>query len=137
MTVDEIMTEDVTTVEETASIGDALQLLEELDIRHLPVVRGGEIIGMLSDRDLRSIGLSLVSDLESLDQVRARMEPTVSTLMQGGVVSVDRSAELSEVIDLMLEERVGAVPVVEEDSADLVGIVSYVDVLRALRDEME
>jgi acetoin utilization protein AcuB len=47
---------------------------------------------------------------------------------------VDPETEVSEAIDLMIEHRIGALPVVEPDSTKLVGIVSYVDVLRAARD---
>jgi CBS domain-containing protein len=133
-TASEIMTEDVTTIDESAAVTDALQILSELDVRHLPVVsRQGELVGMLSDRDIRSLGL-VVTDLESLDQLRARTRLPVSEVMSGGVVSVDPATELSDLIDLMLEEKVGAVPVVDEESNDLVGMVSYVDVLRSLRD---
>ena len=137
MTAEEIMTEDVTTLDETATLGEALELMEEHDIRHVPVVRGGEVVGMLSDRDLRSLGVSLVSDLESLDKLQTRLRAKVSTLMAGNVYSVDRSADVKDVVDLMLEERISAVAVVEEDTASLVGIISYVDVLRALRDSLD
>ncbi|MFW5920289.1 MAG: CBS domain-containing protein [Polyangiales bacterium] len=137
MTAEEIMSDNVTTVEETAPISEAVEALSELYIRHIPVVRGSEVVGMLSDRDLRSIGLSLVSDIEGLDKVRDRMSDPVSTLMSGDVITIDRSADLTEIIDLMMEEKVGAIPVVEEDSSDLVGILSYVDVLRAARSALE
>lgn len=137
MIAEEIMTEDVTTLDETSTLGDALEIMEEQDIRHLPVVRGGEVIGMLSDRDMRGLGVSLVSDLESLDRLQTRLGGKVASLMSGNVYTVDRTANVSEVVDLMLEEKVSAVPVVEEDTATLVGIISYVDVLRALRDTMD
>ncbi|MFW6067710.1 MAG: CBS domain-containing protein [Myxococcota bacterium] len=137
MTAEEIMTENVTTVDETVSLAEAMEILSELDVRHLPVVRDGEITGMISDRDLRSLGLDAVTDLENIDKLKARLGTPVSSLMSGDVLSVDRSTDVQEIIDLMLEERVGAVPVVEEDSNDLVGIVSYVDVLRATRDLVE
>lgn len=137
MTADEIMTADVTTLDEGSTLGDALELMEEQDIRHVPVVRGGEVIGMLSDRDLRSLGVSLVSDLESLDKLQARLQGKVSSLMTGNVFTVDRAADVKDVMDLMIEEKVSAVPVVEDDTATLVGIISYVDVLRALRDTLD
>jgi len=136
MTAEEIMTTDVTTVDETAPIADALELLTELDIRHLPVVRGKEVVGMLSDRDFLSLGLSLVTDIQSLDKLKGRLTPSVATLMNGNIVTVDPSAEIGDLIDLMLETKVGAVPVVEEDTNDLLGIVSYVDVMRAAREEL-
>jgi CBS domain-containing protein len=132
-TASEIMTEDVTTIDAAASLADALQLLAELDVRHLPVVTDGELVGMVSDRDVRSLGLH-VTDLESLDQLRSRTSPPVSEIMTGGVISIGPSTEIPEIIDLMLEEKVGAVPVVDEESTELMGMVSYVDVLRAVRE---
>jgi acetoin utilization protein AcuB len=137
MTAEEIMTENVATVEETQSIAEALEILSELTVRHLPVVRGSEVTGMLSDRDIRSlVGLQLGADQESLDKVRTQINAPVSSVMRSDVVSVDRSADLVEVIDLMLDEKVGAVPVVDEETNDLVGIVSYIDVLRTARDSV-
>ena len=134
MNAEEIMTEDVTTLEETATIGEALQIMEEKDIRHIPVVRGGEVVGMLSDRDLRSLGLSLVTDLQGIEKLQARFASRVSELMTSNVIRVDPETDVRELVDVMIEEKISAVPVVDEDSGDLVGIVSHVDVMRALRD---
>ena len=54
------MTRDPVTVNERATIGEAWRLLAEESIRHLPVVRDGDVVGILSDRDFRSLGVSLV-----------------------------------------------------------------------------
>jgi acetoin utilization protein AcuB len=54
--------------------------------------------------------------------------------MTSDVITVHPESDASEAIDLMIEHRVGALPVVEPDSTKLVGIVSYVDALRAARD---
>jgi acetoin utilization protein AcuB len=136
MTAEDIMTNDVLTIEETSSIGDAMQTMQEASIRHLPVVRGREVVGMLSDRDFRSLGLDAVMDMETMDAVRTRLSASVLTLMSGNVLSVDQSADIKDIIDLMVDEKIGAVPVIDEDTNDLVGLVSYIDVLRALRDEL-
>ncbi|MNC91117.1 CBS domain protein [compost metagenome] len=61
------------------------------------------------------------------------MSQPVSAIMSCNVVTVTTETELVEVIDLMLDQKVGAVPVVNDDSSELVGIVSYMDVLRAAR----
>lgn len=137
MNVDEIMTDTVTSIDEDATVGAALQIMEEQGIRHLPVVRGREVVGMLSDRDVRGLGLSLVTDLESFDALKGRLARPVSAVMSGDVLSVETSAEVSELLDLFIEEKIGAVPVVEGDTRDLVGIVSTVDLLRALRSNLE
>lgn len=136
-TAEQIMTENVTTIDATATLGDALEVMSERDVRHLPVVDGIDVVGMLSDRDLKGVGLSLVTDLESLERHRSRLQAAVSSVMTGDVLTVDRSADVSEVIDLLLEEKISAVPVVEEDTNTLVGIISTIDILRAVRDTLQ
>jgi acetoin utilization protein AcuB len=134
MIADDIMTRGPLTVTETVSIGEALRVLADAGVRHLPVVRGGDVVGILSDRDFNGLGLALVNDVERYDQLRARLAKPVSTLMSGSVVSVSRDTPVPEVVELMLEEKLSAVPVVEGRTLELVGIVSYVDVLRAAQD---
>ena len=134
MLAEDIMTRNPVTVTERVPIGEALTLLSEQGIRHLPVVRGTEVVGILSDRDFGSLGISIVNDVEGYDRLRARLAQPVSVLMSGGVVSVSPQTEVSEVVELMLEEKLGALPVVGGEDDELVGIVSYVDVLRAAQD---
>ena len=129
-TAQDLMTEDPITVRTTSTIREAARLLQTLDIRHLPVVdEEGALVGMLSDRDLRGLSPLVVGgDFEgSPDGLDAR----VSTVMSADVLSVETEDDLSAVVELMLENKVGAVPVVDGDGA-LVGIVSYMDVLREI-----
>ncbi len=137
MTAEDIMTSNPVTVSERTTIDEALRLMGERDIRHLPVVRGQDVIGIVSDRDFRSLGLSLVQDAATSQTLRARLRDHVGDLMAGGVVTVDTEATLKEIIGLLLDEKLSAVPVVSPGTTELVGIVSYVDVLRALEDEVD
>jgi acetoin utilization protein AcuB len=137
MLAEEIMTEDVVTIPETARLGDALQVMQERDVRHVPVVRGSEIVGILSDRDLRGVGAALINDMETLERVRTRLSAPVTTLMSTDLITAGRETSVEEIIDLFLEEKISAVPVVDEESGELVGIVSYLDVLRSLRDRAD
>jgi len=134
-TAEEIMTPDPAALEVSATVGEAIETLATLEIRHVPVVRDGEVIGILSDRDFAGIGVPTSSDPSTIETMKAQLENPVSALMSGDVVTVDRTTELVEVIDLLVGERIGAVPVVE-DGGRLVGIVSYVDVLRVVRDQI-
>ncbi|PIE20991.1 MAG: hypothetical protein CSA66_00220, partial [Proteobacteria bacterium] len=63
-----------------------------------------------------------------------RLQMPVSEFLVGSPITVDPETELSDVIALMLEHGIGAVPVIHPHSNDLVGIISYVDVLRGLQD---
>ena len=134
MEVAEIMTPNPERVDVTDSVRDALRKLVELDVRHLPVVENQELVGMLSDRDLREFVFPMASELEALNLADARFERAVSTLMKGDVISVHPETDVMEVIDLMIDHRVGAVPVVESTRGTLVGIVSYIDVIREAHD---
>jgi acetoin utilization protein AcuB len=131
MIAEDVMTTLPVTVGELTSIGEALSVLSEGDIRHLPVVRGSDVVGMLSDRDFRSLGVGLTHDLKSFDTLRARLAQPASSLMSGGVITVDRDADVTEVIQVMLDEKLSAVPVVETATTQLVGIISYLDLLAA------
>ncbi len=131
----DIMTSDPVTIHFSTTVGRALATIEELEIRHLPVVDGDEIVGIISDRDLRSLGLSGIEDLETLEAMRGRLTDDVSEIMSTDVLTIDTTTEVGQIVNLMLEYNVGALPVVESGTERrLVGIVSYIDVLRATRD---
>jgi len=66
---------------------------------------------------------------EYLESLGAALDTPVSSVMTSDVLSVGRDTEMPEIVELMLEYKVGAIPVVDGDN-ELVGIVSYMDVLR-------
>lgn len=124
--VEEIMTREPETIRPNNTVAEALRKLRALDVRHLPVVNEDhELVGMISDRDLRGVP----TEMEVAGHQTVPLDTMVSTLMSSDVLSVELETPLSECIDLMLDEKVGALPVVD-DRGVLVGIVSYVDLLR-------
>jgi len=131
------MTENPTFVRETTTVSEALDILYEQDIRHLPVVRGGELVGILSDRDLRRFRDALPDDDELSSPSGESRSPSVSDLMNTNPAQVDPETEAGEIVELMLLHRVGALPVVDSETNELVGIVSYVDLLRLLQDHLK
>jgi len=128
--VQEIMTRNPYAIEANQSVREAMHRLLSLDVRHLPVLDNGVLVGMLSDRDVRGIASATLTG-----EVNDQLSAAVSDLMTSDPISVDPEADIGEVIDLMIENKVGALAVVAEDK--LVGIVSYVDVLRYARAELE
>jgi acetoin utilization protein AcuB len=128
----DVMTEDPATIAMTATVGEAARLLHTLDVRHLPVVdEDGTLVGMLSDRDLRALAFPEVIGEEYMGEIQTALEAPISSIMSSDVVAVDVEDDVSLIIELMLDHKIGAVPVVDSDES-LVGIVSYVDLLRQL-----
>ena len=133
MVVSGIMTRDVISVDMNATVADVVALMHDNDFRHMPVLTEGELVGMVSDRDLRGY-TTPVLDLTSGQIKRRNMQVPISDVMNTDMLRLGPEASVSEVIDLMLDQKVGAVPVVDDHGDLLLGIVSYVDVLEAARD---
>jgi acetoin utilization protein AcuB len=95
------------------------------------------LVGMLSDRDLAALDVAAVLAAGGADAARRALLRRVVDVMSADVVCAEVETELSDVIDLFLEYKVGAIPVVQPDTRELMGIISYVDVLRAVRDLLD
>lgn len=133
----DLMTENPRTIRATDPLGQAIEALQSMEVRHLPVVDDqNELVGMLSDRDLGSLMRTFSEGADAERSIVPLSRRRVAELMSADVVSVEANAELREVIDTMLEQRVGALPVIDRDG-NVTGIISYVDVLRAVADELE
>lgn len=135
MLAKDIMTENPVTATELMSVAEALGLLYELDVRHLPVVRGRELVGIVSDRDLRHF--TVAEEDEAIDAIESARSSTVGHFMNTSPVKIDPETNIREATELMLLHRVGAIPVADLDTGDLLGIVSYVDLLRVLQETLE
>jgi CBS domain-containing protein len=123
----DVMTERPATTSPAATVAAAATMLDDLDIRHLPVVdSSGELIGMISDRDLRG---AFAVNGDGAPPGRAR----IVDVMSSNVIRALPDDELQEIAELMVDNRIGAVPIVDERGM-LVGIVSYVDVLKSMVD---
>jgi len=134
MHIDEIMTGAPRVIRERASIREAWDVLRALEVRHLPVVNvEGELIGIVSDRDFAVPPSPPLMD-ELIGSRRIELDAPVSTIMTGAPVSLEPDDNLAEAIDMMIENRVGALPVVGPEG-EVIGIVSYLDILRNLREQ--
>ncbi|MFO7188188.1 MAG: CBS domain-containing protein [Pseudomonadota bacterium] len=117
-------TTDVVAAKENMNIDELQRLMERHSIRHLPVVRDGVAVGIISDRDVRLIaGMS----------VAEKFQMTAGDLMTPDPVAVKASATLDEAVELMAEKKVGSVLVNDEDGR-LMGIFTATDALKALVD---
>lgn len=130
----DVMTPNPITVTPDATLAEVWDLMREADIRHVPVVQAGVLTGMVSDRDLASLDVARVLTTDGADALRGALATPVVTVMSSDVIFVEMEDDLDDVIELMLEHKVGAIPVVRRDSRDVMGIVSYIDVLRGIQD---
>jgi acetoin utilization protein AcuB len=104
------------------SIEDLQHLMSEHGIRHLPVVRGDDVVGVISERDVR-----LVAGLTSAERFQVR----AADIMATEPLIVRASARLDEVAYAMSEKKVGSAIVLDADGK-LLGIFTATDALNAL-----
>ena len=131
MFVSKWMTPNVITVDKNDSLGSALRLMRENRIRRLPVVSGGRLVGIVSDRDLKG---ALPSRATSLDvwELHALIDKLkVSEIMTKNVVTTKPGATIERVAMIMMERKIEGLPVLDAKGG-LVGIVTEGDVFRAL-----
>jgi acetoin utilization protein AcuB len=137
MTARDLMTPNPATTTPDAKLAEAWDLMRDLEIRHVPVVERGTLVGMLSDRDLAHLDMSRTLAVEGAEGLREELGAPIINVMSADVICVDAETELTDIVELLLEHKVGALPVVRPDTREVIGIISYIDVLRALRDRLE
>ena len=124
--VKDSMTREVVVLSPETTAAEALAICRERRVRHLPVLEEGRLVGIISDRDLRSAAPALGDPgrVEALGKLR------VSEVMSRDVVSARPDDPIEEAANEMRERRIGCLPVVENDA--LVGIITSSDVMEAL-----
>jgi CBS domain-containing protein len=123
------MTAPVLTTTPEEDLDQAAERLLESSVRHLPVVRGAELVGMLSDRDVRR-GLARLAREDRLAQAArncAVPRARVAEVMSEPCLSVAPETQVHALVHTLLEARISALPVVEDGK--LVGIVTDTDLL--------
>jgi acetoin utilization protein AcuB len=124
--VKDAMTREVVVLAPETTAAEALALCRERRVRHLPVLEEGRLVGIVSDRDLRSAAPALGDPnlVSALEQIR------VSDVMTRDVQTARPDDPIEEAANTMRERSIGCLPVVEDGA--LVGIVTSSDVMEAL-----
>jgi acetoin utilization protein AcuB len=125
-TVQKYMTTSPHSIGTDQTLAKAHEMMRAHDIRHLPVLSGGRIVGMLTDRDLHLI--------ESMDGVDAR-EVKVDDAMATSVYSVSPETPLDEIVATMGEKKYGSAVVMQ--NSKVVGIFTTVDLCRAFAELLQ
>jgi acetoin utilization protein AcuB len=133
----DLMTPNPATVTPQSTVAEAWDLMRELDVRHMPVVQDGALVGMLSDRDLAYLDVARLFTAEGADALRRELSTPVVKIMRSDVIYVEPDTDMCDLVELLIENKIGAIPVARPDSREVVGIVSYIDALRALLDLLQ
>jgi len=143
MEVRDVMTKTPMTIDPEAPVETAVAVMRERAMRHLPVVDGdGRLIGIVTDRDLRSamFGSALAEHLPAGQGGRLRAltaalnDVRVSHVMTWRVVTIGPQAPVAQAAAITANVRDGSLPVVE--AGRLIGIVTEHDVLKALAETL-
>jgi CBS domain-containing protein len=129
--VREIMQEKIVTI----SVGDRLSTVEDImtlgGVRHMPVVRGGRLVGVVSERDLLRASLSSLDPRQQ--ERRAFLEAIdISQVMSAPPIVVAPETSVEEAARIMADNKIGCLPVLEGKT--LVGLVTETDLLRYFAD---
>jgi acetoin utilization protein AcuB len=129
MLVKHRMTPDPVSVPADATLGEALRVMRARRIRHLPVVEGGEVVGMITDRDLR-LAMPSPLGMESAEDVAAVERTPVADVMARNPITVGPFDTVEDAAVRMRRQRVGSLPVVDA-AGKLLGILTESDILQA------
>jgi len=128
MTVRELMSAKVTTLgrEDSMEIADGVMSMGR--IRHLPVLDGSEVVGIVSQRDLfrSALGTALAFGIRRPQELMRTLD--VGDVMSAPAVTIGPDAPVQEAARTMADKKIGCLPVVEEGR--LVGILTETDILR-------
>jgi CBS domain-containing protein len=112
-------------------VSQAQQRMHRADVRHLPIVAAdGTLVGLLSDRDLRQAGASTLPPLSRYEAPLQLMTLLVKDIMRTDVTTVDGETTLADAGQLLLEHKIGCLPVLQHDRT-LIGMLTVTDLLRA------
>jgi CBS domain-containing protein len=116
----------------TISAGDRLSTVEDImtlgHVRHMPVVQAGQLVGVVSERDLLRASLSVLSEHRD-DERRAFMHMVeIERVMSTPPIVVQPDATIEEAALIMAESRIGCLPVLDGDQ--LLGMITETDILR-------
>jgi CBS domain-containing protein len=130
----DLMTRVPITVSPSETVGQAEEILTDNRFRQLPVVQDGELVGIITDRDVRSFLSG--SPLTNLEARETALNAKVREIMTTEPLTLSPDDDLQEAVELFVEEKIGGIPVVDETEG-LVGIITYVDLLRCFLSRLQ
>lgn len=139
MLVQEVMTPAPIAIASDTTIGETMELMHGHTIRHLPVLEDDRVIGLISDRDLNFMHSMprIYTTLHENDVKTVLGRPVTDAMklrftVNEDVVTIFPDETIQVAVDKLIVHRLSALPVLDRESLELVGILSYVDILTVL-----
>lgn len=125
------MASEVIAIDENTSMMKATQMMKEQNIRRLPVLRKGKLVGIITDRDLKDAAPSKATSLDVHELYYLLSEIKVKDIMAKGLITINGDDTVEKAAVIMLENRISGLPVVN-NKGDLIGVITLTDVLKVL-----
>ena len=136
--VRDYMSEKVVSIplDETMKLADDIMSLGH--IRHLPVVKAGLLVGVVSQRDLLRSSLTTLLEHSDTDRELFQESIKVSEIMTPMARTILLDAPISEAARMMLKHKISCLPVVSEDrDREMIGLITETDLLQAFLDQLD
>lgn len=131
MLVKNWMNKNVITVDVNESMLDAINLSKKHDILMLPVMRNGELVGVVTDRDLKRASASDATTLEVHELLYLLSKIKIKDVMSRPAKTVPFDFTLEETAEMLLHNKISSAPVVDHDG-QLIGTITQTDLFRAM-----
>jgi CBS domain-containing protein len=127
MKVQELMVKEVATLDIEDELSLANDIMRLGRIRHLPVVAGEMVVGIISERDLFRSSLAQALGYGNKDSREVMRTLRIKDVMVQKVITIPPDMELKDAVALMVERKIGCLPVVQDDK--LLGLITETDIL--------
>jgi len=132
MYVSDWMTKKVFSIEPDDYLSDAIYLMRERGVKHVPVMKGGKLKGIISDRDIKEYSPSKATSLDIYELHYILAKTRVKEITKTKIFTTTPDTPVEEAAMVMLDNNIGCLPVMDEGM--LVGIISDKDIYRVLVD---
>ncbi len=132
MLVRDCMSKKVITIDEDTPIIKTFRIMKDNNVRRLLVVKNGDIIGIVTDKDLKEATPSKATSLDVHEIYSLLSEVKVKDIMSKDLYTIGPDESIEKAAMMMLKRKISGLPVVE--GGKLVGVITQTDIFRALVD---
>ena len=131
MLVKHWMSKQVITIDANDSMNNAIHLLKKHNIKMLPVMKQGKLVGIVTDRDLKSASASEATSLEIHELLYLISKIKIKEIMTKNPITVPLDYTIEETAEILLKHKISGVPVIDH-FGDIVGTITQNDIFRTI-----